>query len=69
LIKPLLVLLTLPITILTLGLFTVVINALLLLLAGFITPGFHVDGFGAAIVGSILFTIISMLLRSLLQEK
>jgi putative membrane protein len=69
LIKPILILLTLPITILTLGLFTVIINAVLLLLAGAITPGFGVDGFGAALVGSILFTVISMLLRSVLGEK
>jgi putative membrane protein len=68
-IKPLLILLTLPITILTLGLFTFVINAVLLMLAGVITPGFQVDGFGAALVGSIVFTVVSMLLRSLLSEK
>lgn len=68
-IKPILILLTLPITLITLGLFTVVINAALLLLAGSITPGFRVEGFVAALVGSILFTVLSMLLRSLLTEK
>jgi len=68
-IKPILILLTLPITLITLGLFTVVINALLLMVAGEISPGFGVEGFGAALVGSILFTIISMLLRAFLQEK
>lgn len=68
LIKPVLLILTFPITILTLGLFTFVINALMLLLAGSITPGFKVDGFGAAFVGSILLSIISTLLHSLVRS-
>ena len=67
LLRPILLLLTLPVTILTLGLFTFVVNALLLLLAGSITPGFSVDGFGTAIVGSILLSIVSTLLHSLAQ--
>lgn len=65
LVKPILLFLTLPITILTLGLFTFVINALLLLLAGAITPGFRVDGFGTALVGSILLSLISTILHTL----
>ena len=68
LIKPVLLILTFPITILTLGLFTFVINALMLLLAGSITPGFKVDGFGAAFFGSILLSIISTLLHSLVRS-
>lgn len=68
LIKPVLLLLTLPITILSLGLFTFVINALMLLLASQFTPGFKVDGFGTALIASILFSIISMLLRSLVRS-
>ena len=67
LIKPLLLLLTLPINILSLGLFTFVINAFLLLLASNLTPGFQVHGFGTALVGSILFSIVSMLLHSLVR--
>jgi putative membrane protein len=67
LIKPVLLLLTLPITILSLGLFTFVINALMLLLASQFTPGFKVDGFGTALIASILFSVISMLLRSLVR--
>ena len=59
LIKPLLEFISLPINFLTLGLFSLVINALLLMLAGKITPGFHVDGFLAAFLGSILLAIIS----------
>lgn len=67
LIKPLFLLLTLPINILSLGLFTFVINALLLLLASSLTPGFQVHGFGTALIGSILLSIISMLLHSLVR--
>ena len=65
--KPILLLLTLPINFLTLGLFTFVINALLLLLAANLTPGFMVDGFGTALVASILITVISTLLHTLLK--
>jgi putative membrane protein len=65
LLKPILLILTLPITILSLGLFTFVLNALLLLLAGSITPGLKVDGFGAALIGSVLLSVISTILHSL----
>jgi putative membrane protein len=67
LIKPVLLLLTLPINILTLGLFTFILNAGLLLLAGRITPGFIVDGFWSALVGSILLSLISTILFSLIS--
>lgn len=67
LIKPILLLLTLPITILSLGLFTFVINALMLLLAGAVTPGFRVDGFGTALIGSILLSLISTILHALVK--
>ena len=68
LIKPLLVLLTLPITFLTLGLFTFVINAGMLLLATKFTPGFTVDGFWTALVGSVLLSLISTLLHGLVRS-
>ena len=68
LIKPLLLLLTLPITLITLGLFTFIINALLLLLASSLTPGFKIDGFGTALLASILLSIISTLLHSLVRS-
>lgn len=67
LIKPILFLLTLPITLLTLGLFSLVLNALMLMLAGSVTSGFRVDGFGAAFVGSILLSIVSMILHSFVR--
>jgi putative membrane protein len=59
LVKPLLVILTLPITVLTLGLFLLVINALILMLAGAIVPGLHVRGFGPAFFGALLLSIFS----------
>ncbi len=59
LVKPILVILTIPITILTLGLFLLVINTLLVLLADYLVPGFAVDGFWWALVFSILLSIIN----------
>jgi len=67
LVKPVLLLLTLPINILTLGLFTFILNALMLMLAASFTPDFRVAGLGAALVGSILLTIISTILSSLVS--
>ena len=64
-IKPLILLVTLPINILTLGLFLFVINALLLLLLGKIAPGFQVDGFLSALVGSILISILGTMISSI----
>lgn len=60
-IKPVLTVLTLPVTILTLGLFSLVINALLVLLAAAIVPGFAVSGFWAALFFSILLSLINTL--------
>jgi len=63
LIRPIVVALTLPINLLTLGLFTFVINALLLMLVAAIVPGFTVAGFGAALIGSILLSILSVVIN------
>lgn len=57
--KPILLLLTLPINLLTLGLFTFVINALLILLAARIVPGFHIDGFISAFIFGIALSIVN----------
>ncbi len=59
-IKPLIQIITLPVNILTLGLFSLVINALMLMLAGWIAPGFEVDGFLSALVGSLLLSLFSL---------
>lgn len=60
-IRPLLLLLTLPINILTLGLFTLVINALLILLVANIVPGFQVDGLVWALIFGVILSIINSL--------
>ena len=67
LVKPLLLLLTLPVNLLTLGLFTFIINALMLMLAASLTPDFKVVGFCTALIRSILLTIISTILSSLVS--
>src|SRR5580698_1795324 len=54
---------TFPLTILSLGLFWFVINAIMLELAAAFVPGFHIRSFGAAFVGSIVLTIVNMLLK------
>ncbi|MBD3250996.1 phage holin family protein [Candidatus Uhrbacteria bacterium] len=60
-IRPILILLTLPITMLTLGLFTLVINALLFWFASTIVEGFHVQGFVAAFLGALAFWLIAFI--------
>lgn len=62
---PILRFLTFPLTLLTLGLFLLVVNALLLLLASVFTPGFKVRGFLPAVVGSLVLTILTAILRFL----
>ena len=59
-IKPLIQIITLPLTILTMGLFSLVINALMLMLAGYFTPGFEVEGFISAFIGALLLSIFSI---------
>ena len=62
LVRPLLVLLTLPVTLLTLGLFLFVINALLFWAAASILAGFHVTGFAAALIGSVIYSLCGMVI-------
>jgi putative membrane protein len=66
LIKPIVTLLTLPITCLTIGLFTFVINALMFWLVGQFVPGFHVSGFEAALFGSISISILGGIINMVL---
>ena len=61
LVRPILIILTLPVTVLTLGLFIFVINAALFLWLGGVIQGFVVDGFGPALLGSIVLSIVSAL--------
>jgi putative membrane protein len=63
LVKPILILFTLPATILTLGLFIFVINALLLMLASALVKGFKIDSFFTAIIASIVISLLSILVQ------
>ena len=60
-VKPILYFLTLPLTILTLGLFLLVLNAIMLKLTDALVPGFKIDGFLWAIVGAALLSVVSMI--------
>jgi putative membrane protein len=69
LVKPVLVILTLPVTIVTLGLFLLVLNALLFWGVASLVPGFHVTGFWAAMLGAILYSVIGWLLSMLIPDN
>src|SRR6476469_10674597 len=69
LIRPVLVLLTLPVTLLTLGLFIFVINGLLFWFVGSFIHGFTVDGFWAGVFGAIVYSLISWALSSLILSR
>ena len=69
LIRPLLVLLTLPITILTLGLFMLVINGLLFWLAGSVLRGFEVSGFWVGVMGALLYSIIAYVFMRIIPKQ
>ena len=66
--RPIALLITLPINVLTLGFFTFVINALMLKMASGVISGFDVHGFGSAIVGSLMISAISWLLNSFIDK-
>ena len=65
--RPIIILLTLPVTLLTLGLFTLVINGLIFYLAAHLLDGFSVSGFGVAFIAAILFSIFSFVLNLLFR--
>ena len=67
-IRPILVLLTLPVTMLTLGLFLFVINALMFWWAASFLDGFHVTGFGAALVGSLIYSMLGVVIDLALER-
>ena len=72
-VKPVLKVLSIPVILLTLGLFLLVINALMLLLTGWVAGqldvGFHVDGFWVAVGGSIVITVVTWLVDGLLGDR
>ncbi len=65
--KPLLIIFTLPITVMTFGLFLVLINAVLLQVASAVTPGFEIHGFLSALIGSIVLSLVTMILEKLVH--
>jgi putative membrane protein len=67
-IKPVLVVLTLPVTVLTLGLFLLVVNALILLLVAWAVPGFHMAGFWPAVWVGLFISVLSFVLNVMLGQ-
>jgi putative membrane protein len=65
-IRPILIVLTLPFTLLTLGLFIFVVNAICLALTAWLVPGFAIDSFGAALFGALIVSIVSWILNAAL---
>ena len=68
LLRPLLVLLTLPVTLVTLGLFLFVINALMFYFAASVLEGFHVSGFVAALIGSLIYSLCGVVIDVALER-
>ncbi|HDR04330.1 MAG TPA: phage holin family protein [Candidatus Marinimicrobia bacterium] len=66
--KPFLLLITIPITVASLGIFYLVINALILQIAGALINGFHINSFGSAFWGAIVLSIFSMIIESFLKK-
>ena len=66
--RPVLVVLTLPVTIISLGLFLFVINALMFWAAAGMLDGFHVNGFGAALLGSLIYSAFGVLIDSAVER-
>jgi putative membrane protein len=66
--KPVLVVLTLPVTLITLGLFLFVINALMFWAAAGVLNGFHVRGFTAALIGSLIYSVMGIVIESALDR-
>ena len=68
-VKPVLLILTIPITVLTLGVFYLVLNGLLLYLAAAVTPGFTIANFGSAFLGALIISIVSTMLHLLIKNE
>ncbi len=67
--RPVLIILTLPFNIITFGLFTFIINALLLKMAAGVIPGFEIAGFWPAILGSLIISIVSWFMNTLISDR
>jgi putative membrane protein len=69
LVRPVLVILTFPLTLLTLGLFLLVLNAVCLALTAWLVPGFDVDGFWSALLGALVVSIVSWVLTAFVSDR
>jgi putative membrane protein len=67
-VRPILLVLTLPVTVVTLGLFLFVINALMFWAAAGVLNGFHVHGFLAALIGSLIYSVLGVVIESALER-
>ena len=67
-VRPILVLLTLPVTLVTLGLFIFVVNALMFWAAASLVSGLSVSGFGAALIGSLIYSMLQLLIEFVLER-
>jgi len=67
-VRPILIVLTLPVTVLTLGLFLFIINALMFWAAASVLDGFHASCFGAALLGSLIYSLIGLVVDSALER-
>jgi len=68
-VRPILFLITLPLTILTLGLFLLLLNALMLMFTAWIVPGLSVNGWGTAILAALILSIVGMMWKSLTRDE
>ena len=69
LIRPIVNFITLPLNILTVGLFSFITNALLFMLAGYLSPGFEIDGFWSALLGSIILSIFGVYINKIGEKS
>lgn len=67
-VRPILVLLTLPVTLVTLGLFLFIVNALMFWAAASLVTGLSVKGFGAALIGSLIYSVLQLAIDFVLQR-
>jgi putative membrane protein len=68
-IRPIVLLITLPLTVVTLGLFIIIVNALMFWLVTWITPNFKIDGFGPALIGAIIMMVVSFIVSQVFAAE
>jgi len=68
-VRPILFFLTLPITVVTLGLFLLILNAIMLELTAWLVPGFAINGFGWAVIGALVLSLVSMVTSRIGRDR